>query len=77
MRDAYCWASSSGDDCRPLVWHAARIVSRFATPGLFSGSNDIPCIESVVADRSLVVICSNVSVSRILDLILGADFDIF
>ncbi|TIB81263.1 DUF663-domain-containing protein [Wallemia mellicola] len=56
--------------------HSAKMVSKFATPGLFTGSNVIPLDESVTADLIFDDISLSVSVIIILEFGNGCDFDI-
>lgn len=53
------------------------MISRFDTPGLVSGSNVIPGVESVIADFMLERIVDEESVIVILEEAFGADLDIF
>jgi len=53
------------------------MISKFDTPGRFSGSNVIPSVESVTADLILDRIVDAESVIVIREEAFGADFDIF
>jgi hypothetical protein len=52
------------------------MINRFDTPGLPSGSNVIPGVESVIADLIFDRIVDDESVIVIREEALGADFDI-